>query len=320
MAKQSKSKKGKGDAAADGRGLRLRVMAKMALVLCLVAGIGAGIYLTGRFIVRSVVADRMFVVNPVRITLNLPDCVRGGIQQEIGFELSALQEMSIFEPRLPALVADRLRSSPWVLRVNRVERRLPNSLDLELEFRKPVGIVEAGDKRYLVDMYGYWLPSRYFKWPYDREPAVIVGEDIPDLPAKGQPWQSTAVRAGALMTQFLMASEQHLKGIRIARIDVSEFGRRRQTGRSCIVLHTADGVRINWGCSPLCSILPGLCRPAGELPDMEKLEGLVRVLRVRPGLSGIASVDVRFKTPVIVEKAPVEPAAVPAQTGAAPPR
>lgn len=297
--KKSKSKKPE---AQVKRSVRLVVAGKVTVVLALICALGAGFYLGGRTIVRSVVRDRSFRINPVQLRLALPRCVTNEIREELGMQLSYLSEMSIFEPRLPALVARALNNSPWVLRVNKVERLLPNELQLQLEFRRPAGIVQVGNSLFLVDAQGYWLPSRFFKWPYKERPPVIVGRNIDAWPRKGEPWRSPAVRAGALLTQFLMQNSQHLRGIRIAKIDLSNLGHGRQAGQSCVVLVTDSGVQINWGCSPVCAELRGTCSPAGELTDDEKLANLRRILRVRRGLARCAVVDVRFRTPVIVEK------------------
>ena len=207
----------------------------------------------------------------------------------------ALQGASVFDSDLCQRVCDGLRASPWVLRVKAVQRRLPNKLRVEAVFRQPAGMVEVGGVCYMTDADGLWLPLRLFNppaaWSRVQTP-VICSSKLSGRPQEGRSWSGIpGVAVGARLT-LLLLEEGILRDLQLQKLDVGNVG--SAGDEPDIVLVTAGGVKIKWGCSDAYDQLGGLQRPPHESPDSEKVRMLRTVLQRHPLFEGLEHVDLRF--------------------------
>ena len=193
---------------------------------------------------------------------------------------------SVFRPELAASVKTRLESSPWVTRVNRVERRLPNNLILHIDFRLPAGVVELAGRHYLVDREGYWLPEGLYSWPTEwdetRTP-IITDSRLQGPPPRERPWNSASIPVGAHLAGFLR-EKGLFENLAIQSIDVSNVG--RPGSEVDITLRTDSGADIRWGAADCYREIDGLRWSPLERTDRQKLEMLCTKLTDYPDMRG----------------------------------
>ncbi len=238
---------------------------------------------------RFTVLDE-FCVQEVSFSISPTDGVKPGLLREIK-NTEGIKGRSLFEKDLTESVAKILETSPWVLKVHSVEKVFPNKLSVELELRKPAGVLRKNGVFYLLDDEGVVLPTRYYSGlPDQGKTPYIQSAHIRKTPRAGARLEDPGIKAGIELIKFLKTNNAHrLLGIKV--VDVSNVGRGRTMGESDIVLWTKDGVAIKWGCPPLC-------HQVDELSDSEKLRNLYSVVKAEgPKLASMEYVDVRWKTP-----------------------
>ena len=71
-------------------------------------------------------------------------------------------DISLLDGRLTFEVAEAFRRHPWVSNVVRVQKSCPASVIVELQYRRPVAMVEVASGRVPIDVNGVVLPSRGF--------------------------------------------------------------------------------------------------------------------------------------------------------------
>lgn len=205
------------------------------------------------------------------------------------------QPISLLEDTCCKKIAAAFSRHPWVKRVDRVRLRAGSRADLEVTFRKPVAMVEAGSgKYYPVDANAVLLPpSDFSRADVKRYPTIINPSTMPEGPA-GSYWGDMMVLGAARLAERLQRSHdesttywQHLN---LAAISLP----RRTTAKQEIneihyQLLTRDGSRILWGRAP------GTDHP-GELTAEQKIGRLTQYLAdfgtFRPS-QGPLEIDIR---------------------------
>ncbi len=169
---------------------------------------------------------------------------------------------------LDADVTERLAGAfalhPWVRSVRRVEKRHPARVIVDLEYRRPVLMVETPAGFLPVDHEGVLLPSGDFTPAEQQRLPRLAAIETQPLGAMGERWGDPRVFGGAQMAAALL---NHWAGWGVDHI-VSSV---RPLGSSpedyVYQLVTRDGRRIYWGRSPSTS-------DPGELPASEKIARL----------------------------------------------
>jgi len=163
------------------------------------------------------------------------------------------ERFSLLDPGISARLAAAYERSVWVERVKRIEKHDPRvdptrpPLEIVLAFRRPAAFVETPRGYCLVDAEGVRLPGMY------REPQVgarrflvLRGVATPP-PEPGRVWSDASLLAGVKVAQTVAPQRERF---RLAWIDVSNVGGRRDPRESEIALVTASGTRIKWGRAP----------------------------------------------------------------------
>lgn len=210
---------------------------------------------------------------------------------------------SILDPELPAMAAQALASRPWVRKVSGIRRRFPNTLEIAVEMREPVGVVVAGDERLAIDAAGVVIESESRLGAPSLPEIRLLGTALHRVPVAGQPFGKPPGQSGhdavlealAVLNDLrLHGSHRALESVRVVGVRVGGAGRDRQAGEPDIRLTLDSGVEIHWGrasIAPLARLEPG---------PGEKLDGLLMMMRAYPGLLGIAEVDLHFASPEAV--------------------
>ena len=224
-----------------------------------------------------------------------PSWVKGEeMSRELAGTLTALPDgASVFDRGVVEAVHRQLGSSPWLVQVSGVQRRLPNVLLIQATFRRPAGLAIWDGSRYMVDKDGCPLPERLFNPPLEwlgKPIPSIVDRSLKVPPPLGRAWDKPRMAVGAQFSEYLRRSGLYDR-LSLATIDVTNVG--RGSAEPDIVLTTTGGAQIKWGAS---SVYPnvGLSEATFLIPDAEKLQVLLGKLVDYPDLQGIQYLDLRF--------------------------
>lgn len=248
----------------DRRGARQRLLQGVAFVL---RGSGAGIssllilavFFAGAFgyawknwgvLVKS---HPRYTLVPDNLEITpQPEWIRSNVKIEV-IRDGNLGTLSLLDPQVTLKVARAFGVHSWVASVRRVRKEYPSRVIVELEYRRPVAMVEVvtNDQRGLlpVDAEGVLLPPREFNESQIRDYLrVSAGNTLPAGPA-GTPWGDPRVAGGAAVAA---AFGSQWKTMGLYRI-VAEESDRVLPGRSPEVVFsilTRDGARVIWGHAP----------------------------------------------------------------------
>jgi cell division protein FtsQ len=161
----------------------------------------------------------------------------------------------------------RLLRSPWVESAL-VRRVLPNTFDVVVHERTPMGIARLGRGLYLVDQFGVVI-DEYGPAYHDLDLPVIDG--LAALPQRGTPLVDE--RRSALVARLLgdVASHERLAA-KVSQIDVRD-------ARDAVVLLDGDTVMLRLGDRDFAARLQGYLDVAAALKER---------------MSAIDTVDLRF--------------------------
>lgn len=181
-----------------------------------------------------------------------PEWIRSNVKSEVMRD-GNLGTLSLLDPQVTLKVARAFGVHSWVASVRRVRKEYPSRVIVELEYRRPVAMVEVvtNDQRGLlpVDAEGVLLPPREFNESQIRDYLrVSAGNTLPAGPA-GTPWGDPRVAGGAAVAA---AFGSQWKTMGLYRIVADETDR-VLPGRSPEVLYsilTRDGARVIWGHAP----------------------------------------------------------------------
>ncbi len=101
------------------------------------------------------------------------------------------QEVSMLDANLTHDVAAAFALHPWVEEVVSVRKTHPARIDVELEFRKPVAMVQVANGMYAVDAHGTLLPPTDFSVADTKKFPVI--QNVKSTP---RDWQTCCLRIG----------------------------------------------------------------------------------------------------------------------------
>ncbi|MEW6358228.1 MAG: cell division protein FtsQ/DivIB [Planctomycetota bacterium] len=226
----------------------------------------------------------------------LPTWARPAITLDLKRTAGLSGAHSIFEPGLVQRIASAYSASPWVLKVNYVNRVFPNTIEIGLTLREPAALVYVGDASYLIDREGVLLSGRFHRWPSDSNRLTTIvptGRVAPCSP--GRTWGDESVQAGVGLLR-LLKEYAVVETLKVATIDVSNFRGVHDRKKSEITIWTETGAHIKWGRFAADK------RP-GEVDDLVKLQNLMTVVkRVGPELTNIEYVDVRWANPYHMRK------------------
>lgn len=234
----------------------------------------------------------IFLVSPATFTFNTPDWVTGRLIEKMRNIEGLKARYTMFEKDLTKKIGEVYGDSPLISQVFSIERRLPNTIEIRLELRRPIAVVKSKSKEYLIDSDGVRLLEDLYRYPEEGgRPFYIRDKRRLQVPEYGEKWEMRSVKVGVNLLKYLRYNKIDTL-LKIATIDVSHVDARDNGGRSDIILWTEKGTMIKWG-SPQSS------EQLMELSNYEKLQNLLSVANEEgTDLSNLEYVDVRWKTPV----------------------
>ena len=211
------------------------------------------------------IADAQFRLQPAMIRLNpAPNWIRNDIADSV-FSRQELAQTSLLDSDATQKVWDAFAADSRVAKVVQVVKR-PDAIEVTLEYRQPVGMVEVGEHHLLaVDAEGVVLDGKDFQ----QEAAVQYLRIAVERPMirgmkPGGPWPDDRIVAAAKIAELIGALESPLAIHRVVSLDGPGWNLERH---GSFELWTADQVRFVWGNAP------GF-EAAGEASAEEKLQAL----------------------------------------------
>ncbi len=253
----------------------VRVVAGLMLVVVVVGTLGLGLW---RHVREHVLAGQHYQIHTEHITISQPpEWIRPHPGNESSAEriktevLHGLQEngkLSLLDTDLTVRLAEAFSAHPWVARVERVSKRFPSGVEVVLEYRVPVALVELHDGSGVlpVDEHAVLLPTRDFTIDEaERYPRIAEIFTAPPS-VVGTRWGDAAVLGAA---QIAAAIGNEWKTLNLARVVPIERKPARSGYEYTYRLFTHSGTTVDWGRAP------GTDLP-GEVPATEKLAQLKR--------------------------------------------
>lgn len=206
--------------------------------------------------------------------------IRGEVFQDAGWEQ---KPPSILEPDLTVRVAQAFEQHTWVAKVTRVTKHHPARVVIELQYRRPVAMVEVdyqGQSGLLpIDALGVLLPPEDFKPETALKfPRITVDYTGPEG-SVGTPWGDKRVAGGAAIASLLIDNWEKMGLYRIVALSAPAAS---ASDAPQYELHTRTGSRVLWGHAPeaetageskailKCQRLAAYVQQNGSLAALEK--------------------------------------------------
>jgi hypothetical protein len=277
--------------------------------LLLVAALGIAAHLAWRQFTPTIARHPQYQIAADHIRISpLPLWIHSDIRSEILRDSGLVGTLSVLDDgdKLQQRVRDAFGFHPWVAAVRQITLSLPASIDVDLEYRRPVAAVQVAANQTTncspIDVFGFRLPDADFSDVERRYLPRIVGAS--GQPLVGKPWTDERVLQSARLAAGLGDVWSKLRLIEI--IPSVEPRVRGDIRFYTFELTTSGGTRIRWGAAP------GHEMDAGESPFELKRSRLIDYATKNGKLDSIEGpelVDVRSDLVVVprtARRAPVE--------------
>jgi hypothetical protein len=255
---------------APKRLLRFRPRAWFSILVLVALGVGA--HFVWRHTALKVAHSPRYLLTTDNIHITpQPPWIRSDIKTQALRDANLVGAISILDDW--AVLSRRTKEAfefhPWVASVERITRRLPNALEVDLVYRKPIAAVESSDADGVVflpiDERAVRLPEGDLTETERRYLPRISG--ITGRPLVGDRWDDARVVGGARLAAQLADVWQKLRLVEIIAILQSSPHDEQQVYRFEIV--TTGNTRIVWG------MTPGDELATGESPFDQKRQRLL---------------------------------------------
>ena len=216
-----------------------------------------------------VTADPVYQVGRRNIfILNPPKWVPPTFVAEViaGRSELAGKKLNLTDPALPEELYRAFDAHPWVRSVESIVFQYPSRILVQLEFRRPVAIVEVPSEHYgkkyqggvfQIDAEGVLLATDYLTASVEADPESVYhylwisGIESTPMGAAGEPWNDPLLNEAALLAEFLADDFERL-GIRKIHVRASN---NPEALDGLFDLETVRGPKIYWGTFPVSGIL-----------------------------------------------------------------
>lgn len=300
MARESSQSKAKTKPLAGGRMFLPR--ARVLVALAVIGLMGWGVHELWQRFGPQVIQQDNHLLAANRITISTPpewisDNFLGEVIRDSGLD----GQLSLLDESFVQIIEDAFVLHPWVESVERIEKRYPKGVHVDLVYRMPVAVVEMpGQNGVLflpVDKHAVHLPAQGLPEMRRRYLPRIGG--IVARPPAGQVWPDPRVVGGAQLAEQLHEVWEELHLVDILPSARPEI---RDDHRYFVYdLITRGGTRVVWGAAPSAA-------PPDEPDFAAKLTRLRECVKKHGPLNSVHSpavVDVRRElaiTPRTVKK------------------
>lgn len=227
---------------------RPRVWAGLVFLLAL----GVGSQMLWRRSSPTIARHPQYQLTPDSIHITPPPAwIRSDLKAQV-LRDAGLTTLSVLDDwdTLSRRVKDAFEFHPWVASVERIEKRLPAALEIELNYRRPIAAVESGDSSGVsllpIDENAVRLPEGDLTEVELRYLPRISG--VTGRPLVGDTWNDPRVVGGARLAASLYDVWQKLRLVEIIAGLQSASDNDSQMYSFDII--TTGGTRIVWGTAP----------------------------------------------------------------------
>lgn len=186
------------------------------------------------------------------------------VEQVVG-QADLPEQLSLLDENLARDLAMAFALHPWVEEVVSVKKSFPASVEVKLNYRRPVAMVQVKQGLYPIDVRGILLPPQDFS-PSEAKayPQIASVHSTPQGPA-GSVWGDPVVEEAARLADELAP---YWKKLQLAQIICPRQSHKNgELDAGVYTLSTVGGSEIVWG------LAPGTDHP-GELTTRQKIERL----------------------------------------------
>ncbi len=256
---------------ATRRGL-LRLRPRVWIGLLLVLTLGICTHFLWKGIASTVARQPRYLISTENIHITPPPpWIRSDIKAEVIRDGGLVGTMSLLDPweTLSRRVREAFQFHPWVHSVERITKRPPLELEIELRYRRPIAAVESTDSDGIaflpIDVHAVRLPEGDLSDAERRHLPRISG--IAGRPLVGDKWQDMRVVGAAQLAASLADIWRQLHLVEI--LPSADPSSNEERLIYYFELVTTGGTRIVWGSAP------GQDLPAGESPLAQKRQRLL---------------------------------------------
>jgi hypothetical protein len=287
----------------------VRLRPRVFVVLALLVGLGFALHFVWQRFSPTIGRHPQFRLTAENIHITPPPpWIRSDIKTEVLRDAGLAGNLSVLDEwdALAQRVRDAFEMHPWVASVERIAKRLPSALDVELKYRRPVAAVESMEASGVT-----FLPidERAIRLP-DADLSDVERGYLPRIsgvtgrPLVGDAWEDPRVVGGAQLAAALADVWQKLRLVEI--VSPPEPQVRNDARIYSFEIITSGGTRILWGATT------GQETALGESPFGQKRQRLLDYAAQHGKLESIdgpASLDVRSDLVVTPRTARNKPAA-----------
>lgn len=212
----------------------------------------------------------------------------------------SLLKINLLDDQASVQIARAFELHSWVRRVLRVQKQAPGSVTVELEYRRPVALVEVLYNEILsyepVDGDGVVLPEDLFHRDarqLENYLRITADYSMPSGPL-GTPWGDPRVHGAARIAVLLEKAWKPWNLHRIVALPPDDLSR-----KPTFEIRGRGASRILWGHAPGEEV-------SGEAPPLQKLTWLAEFMRGRGPLDqeGAAAEDIDLRQPAGLQATP----------------
>lgn len=224
------------------------VWIRIIVALLVVSAAASGGYALWRAVSKQVLASPRYVVVADNVNVTPPPkWIRSDIKDEVVREINLAGPVSILDEDLGERFYEAFAAHPWVAKVERVLKRPPAGVDVEVDYRRPVLMVHVAGGLLPVDAEGIQLLTADFS-PLEasRYPRLVdIGPSTP--PPAGTRWTDARVVAAAALAAALIDAWDELG---LHHLALSTEPATTAAGQVEFDLFTKGGTRVAWGVAP----------------------------------------------------------------------
>ena len=216
--------------------------------------------------------------------------IHSDLRGEVFRDASLDEPLWLMDDDLTTRIANAFSLHPWVARVRRVTKHHPARVRVELEYRRPVCMVQVSGELLPVDTDGVLLPRRDFSPIEARQYPRLEGVDTAPIGPVGTHWGDAKVLGGAEIAAAFGPAWQELGLESIVPTAPVRVGHGDEYTYELV---TRGGTRILWGHPPGIEI-------PGDVPAADKVAWLVGYHRENgtlEGRDGPQRIDIRSLPP-----------------------
>lgn len=210
--------------------------------------------------------DYAVTAESIELTPPPPRWIRSDLRRDVFQAVQFAGGLSLLDPDLAERFAGALALHPWVRSVKRVSKSYPGRIIAEVEYRRPVLLVETRTGLLPVDENAVLLPASDLTADDHRNYLRLAAIESQPLGAMGEPWGDPRV-FGAARIAAAIGDRWRAWGLDHLAASVRPLSHSPEDYVYQIVAR--DGRRIYWGRAPGRD-------DAAELPALEKITRLER--------------------------------------------